>query len=372
MAPTLQTVDSLDRGSVILIVDATISGRRSRAAALRSLGHRFVEAQDATQALDYVARYRVDLVITDLLGRDMSAAAFCVQLRNSATTARLPVIVIAQRGHLDEEIAAIDAGADAVFPQTVHARTLRASVQSCFRRQAAIEALDETETVLFTLARSVEGRDPLLGEHCVRLSLIAAAMGLALGLGSEDILALQRGGYLHDVGKVAIPDSVLFKPGPLTPEEWAVMQSHAERGERICRGIRSLASVLPIIRNHHERWDGTGYPDHLRGEDIPLLARIMQFADIYDALTTVRPYKRAFTSEEAIKIMQEETDKGWRDPRLMRTFVDLLPLFQSPNTIDLSELSLQALATSVDHYCKGAHRAEASNGRKEICLVSRL
>jgi putative two-component system response regulator len=119
---------------------------------------------------------------------------------------------------------------------------------------------------------------------------MAATIGVAIGLDAQDVLALQRGGYLHDVGKVAIPDSVLFKPGPLTDEEWVIMKSHAERGERICRNVRSLAPVLPIIRNHHERWDGSGYPDGLRGEDIPLLARIIQLTDIYDALTTARPY----------------------------------------------------------------------------------
>lgn len=257
-----------------------------------------------------------------------------------------------QHGYIDEEVAAIDAGADAVLPQTIHPKALRASVQSSLRRKAAVEALDETEAVLFTLAQSVEERDPALGQHCGRLALMAAAMGVALGLEQNEILALKRGGFLHDVGKVAIPDCVLFKPGPLTPEEWSVMKSHTERGERICRNVRSLEPVLPIIRHHHERWDGGGYPDRLKGEDIPLLARIIQLADIYDALTTTRPYKHAFSPAEALSIMQEETANGWRDPRLMKIFADLVPVFQRPNTVELSELSLQALATSLDGYRK--------------------
>jgi putative two-component system response regulator len=193
----------------------------------------------------------------------------------------------------------------------------------------------------------VEERDPALGLHCQRLALIAAAMGLALGLPGHDILALQRGGYLHDIGKVAIPDNVLFKPGPLTPEEWTIMQSHAERGERICRSMRSLAPVLPIIRHHHERWDGSGYPDKLRGEEIPLLARILQLADIYDALTTARPYKKCFSPEDAVDVIHEEVRKGWRDPRLVEVFMDVLPMFRTSTTPDISRVSLHALASSI-------------------------
>ncbi len=208
-----------------------------------------------------------------------------------------------------------------------------------------VDSLDETETVLFTLAQSVEGRDPALGLHCERLALIAVTMGVQLGLPAVEILALQRGGYLHDVGKVAIPDSVLLKPGPLTPEEWVVMKTHPERGEKICSSLRSLSPVLPIIRHHHERWDGSGYPDGLRGESIPLLARILQFADIYDALTADRPYKKAFTSLQALEIMRSEAAKGWRDPKLMSVFERVVPIFADQDT---TAVSLQALADAME------------------------
>jgi putative two-component system response regulator len=136
-------------------------------------------------------------------------------------------------------------------------------------------------------------------------------------------VALYRGGYLHDVGKVGIPDSILFKPGPLSPEEWVTMRSHTTRGEEICRHMNSLNPVLPIIRHHHERWDGSGYPDGLKGEQIPQLARIIQIVDIYDALANPRPYKRAFTPQEALAVIQEETDRGWRDPHMVKVFVNL-------------------------------------------------
>ena len=170
---------------------------------------------------------------------------------------------------------------------------------------------------------AIEQRDLQTGNHCERLAFFAVAMGFAMGLARHRLVALYRGGYLHDVGKVGIPDSILFKPGPLTAEEWVTMRSHTTRGEEICRPLQTLAPVLPIIRHHHERWDGSGYPDGLRGEQIPILARIMQVVDIYDALVHPRPYKRACTPEEALSVIQTETDRGWRDPRIVDVFFDL-------------------------------------------------
>ena len=142
-------------------------------------------------------------------------------------------------------------------------------------------------------------------------------------LDRPSLLTLYRGGYLHDIGKVGIPDSILFKPGPLTSEEWVVMRSHPARGEEICRHVKSFEAVLPIIRHHHERWDGSGYPDGLRGEQIPFLARVLQIVDIYDALTNPRPYKPAFTPKEALRVLEEETARGWRDPEIVKVFFNI-------------------------------------------------
>jgi putative two-component system response regulator len=179
----------------------------------------------------------------------------------------------------------------------------------------------ETEDILFALAKAVEQRDRHTGSHCERLALIAVTLGIAMRLERAGLVALYRGAYLHDVGKVGIPDSILFKPGGLTPDEWTVMRSHTVRGEEICRHLQSLQPVLPIVRHHHERWDGSGYPDGLRGEQIPLMARVLQIADIYDALTNPRPYKPVFSPAEAQRIIQEETARGWRDPEIVKIFI---------------------------------------------------
>ena len=181
----------------------------------------------------------------------------------------------------------------------------------------------ETEAILFALAQAVEQRDPHTARHCERLAFISVALGMALQLDQGSLEALYRGGYLHDVGKVGIPDSILFKPGRLNAEEWLVMRSHTIRGQEICRHVSSLAPVLPIIRHHHERWNGTGYPDGLRGTDIPLLARVLQVADIYDALTSPRPYKRAYPVKQAMRILEKETEMGWRDPEIVSMFFRL-------------------------------------------------
>jgi putative two-component system response regulator len=183
--------------------------------------------------------------------------------------------------------------------------------------------VDGTEAILFALAHAIEQRDHQTAGHCERLAFTSVALGMAMDLSRNELLALYRGGYLHDVGKVGIPDAILFKPGKLTAEEWVTMRSHTVRGEEICRHLASLKPVLPIIRNHHERWDGGGYPDGLRGEQIPLLARVVQIADIYDALVSPRPYKRPFAPEEAVRIIRQETANGWRDPDIVDLFLRL-------------------------------------------------
>jgi putative two-component system response regulator len=230
-------------------------------------------------------------------------------------------------------------------------------LKTCAQRTEELRAehrgragLDETEEIVFALAQAIEQRDVNTGDHCERLSFISVALGVALGLDRTNLLALYRGGYLHDVGKVGIPDAILFKPGKLTPEEWVTMRSHPVRGEEICRHLHTLGSVLPIIRHHHERWDGSGYPDGLRGDQIPLLARILQIADIYDALTSARPYKAAFTAAEALDIMREETARGWRDPRVFHLFTRLhAAVISKMDNLGSTERSLLSMRQSLEN-----------------------
>jgi len=336
----------------ILIIDPAAARRWHVLQSVGDLAGTIHEANSTSEGLSILGRHPIDLVLLDLRTPEIGAANFCREVRNSPAMKFLQIFVLAESDSLEAEVGAIEAGANEFLVAPLRDRALRARVQSNLRHKELVDSMDDSETVLFSLAKSVEDRDPDLSSHCQRLSIMAVALGIALELPAHDIQTLQRGGYLHDIGKISIPDRILFKPGPLTPDEWELMKSHTLRGEKICAGIKSLTSVLPVIRSHHERWDGLGYPDGLRGEQIPLLARILQLADIYDALTTVRPYKAAFTPEEALSIIMEETGKGWRDPKLVRMFADLIPMFRGALLPDLSRLSLNALAHSVESFRK--------------------
>ncbi len=206
----------------------------------------------------------------------------------------------------------------------------------------------EMQATLLALGLAVEQRDEHTGNHCKRLASLGVAMGIRMGLDHENLIALYRGGYLHDVGKVGIPDAILLKPGKLTDEEWVTMRSHTTRGEEICCHVKSLGQVLPIIRNHHERWDGTGYPDGLKANQIPLLARILQVADIYDALTNPRPYRTACSSDEAIGIIRDETARGWRDPEVVRVFMALYQEVLSHPADDAASGDMRTSLTNLD------------------------
>jgi response regulator RpfG family c-di-GMP phosphodiesterase len=209
-------------------------------------------------------------------------------------------------------------------PAAVCDRTIDPELPDDAREDAPLASalpFNGTEGVLYPLARMVEQRDRHTACHGERLAFSGVALGVAMRLDNASLLLLYVGGYLHDIGKVGIPDSVLFKPGQLTAEEWKIMRTHPVRGEEICRPLKSLREVLPLIRHHHEKWDGTGYPDGLRGTEIPLLARVVQVVDIYDALTHPRPYKQAYSSAHALEILREETGRGWRDPEIVSLFI---------------------------------------------------
>jgi putative two-component system response regulator len=201
----------------------------------------------------------------------------------------------------------------------------------------------ETEAVLHSMIRMMSQRDAHTAGHCERVAFSGVALGMALRLDSVSLQALYVGGYIHDIGKVGVPDSVLFKPGKLNAEEWEIMRSHPVCGEEICRPLTSLHGVLPLIRHHHERWDGTGYPDGLRETEIPLLARVLQVVDIYDALTHPRPYKHAYSSARALDILEEETGRGWRDrdiaSRFIRSQRETLARIADPRALSPADLS---------------------------------
>ena len=334
-APFLEAEDKAARHSVILIVDGEEINRRLLKAIFKTAPYRILEARKASEAIGLLQSEKIDLVILDLRLPEMSGPELCRWMKASRQTQLVPVLMVTSLQGIENENAGISSGADEFLFKPLHPAVVRTRVRAMLRNKALIDSLEEAETILFALAQAVEHRDTFTGQHCQRLSIAAVMLGEALGLSNVDLTALFRGGYLHDIGKISIPDAILFKQGLLTPEEWDVMRSHPIKGEDICRAMKSLRPVLPIIRNHHERWDGSGYPDGLAGEDIPLNARILQVADIYDALTTERPYKPALSIQEAFAVMEEEVRRGWRDPELVPLFISTI---QTAPSADLTSL----------------------------------
>ena len=308
----------------VLIVDSNEINRRMLKATLKSASYQIRECRKALEAMEVLGSERIDLVVLDMVLPEVSGIDFCRWLKTNRQTQLIPVLMLTSVQGVENEIAGISSGADEFLIKPINPAVVRARVQAMLKNKALIDSLEEAETILFALAQAVEQRDKGIGLHCQRLASYSLMLGDALRLADSDLTALYRGGYLHDIGKICVPDAILFKPGPLTDEDWVVMRQHTTQGETICKAMRSLAPTLPIIRNHHERWDGTGYPDGMKGNQIPLLARILQVADIYDALTSARPYKPAFTPDEASSILLREAERGWRDPELVTLFLERL------------------------------------------------
>jgi putative two-component system response regulator len=304
----------------ILIVEDDPSNRILLEEILHVEGYEVVTATNGAQALEEFAKRPPDLVLLDVMMPKMDGYEVCRRLKSDPETQFTPVVLVTSLAAARDRVRGIEAGADDFLNKPYDHSELLARVRSLLKLKARTDELERAELVLFALARSIEAKDPYTGGHCERLSAISAELGRRIGLPEEQLIALRRGGIVHDIGKVAVPDAILLKRGPLSEEEWRIMREHPVTGERICAPLKSFRLVLPIIRSHHEKFDGSGYPDGLRGEQIPLVARILQLADVYDALTTERPYKRAFPDGEALQIMEQEVAKGWWDAPLFHEF----------------------------------------------------
>jgi cyclic di-GMP phosphodiesterase len=308
------------RKGVILVADDNEANRELLSCLLSAEGYQVVCAVNGQQALGFVYSDSIDLALLDVVMPRPSGFEVCQAIKSKPESRLIPVVLLTSLNSDQDRIHSIMCGADDFLSKPVNKHELLARVHSLLRLKQFTDELDNAETVLFSLALSIEAKDPYTEGHCDRLSKYSVALGEKLGLPEDLRVALRRGGLVHDIGKLAVPEHILLKPGPLTAEERKIMEQHTVIGERICAPLRSFRHVLPIIRHHHEKWDGAGYPDGLKGEQIPLTARILQVTDIYDALTTDRPYRRALSSEQAFAIMREEVKRGWWDARMVADF----------------------------------------------------
>lgn len=309
--------------ATILVVEDDPGFREILKERLLALGYRVVTSPSAEAALDVLGQTTLDLVLTDVRMSAMSGIELCARLKGDPRFHLIPLILLTGVSDRDGRVAALAAGADHFFTKPVDFMELQTRVAALLRVKFVLDQLERSESIMTTLGLTIEARDPHTAGHCERLARYAVALGQALGLDEPMLKALGLGGFLHDLGKIAVPDRILLKPGPLEPPEREKIRVHPVVGADLVQGLRTLDAVRPIIHHHHERWDGSGYPDGLKGEAIPLGARILAVADVYDALRTQRPYKPPFPHEEAVSILLQETEAGFWDPRVTTTFIEL-------------------------------------------------
>jgi response regulator RpfG family c-di-GMP phosphodiesterase len=312
------------RGLHALVADDDPALRGVLERLMKKEGIEVLSVPDGALALDALQRWNADIMLLDGIMPGIDGFEVCRKLKADPRTMLLPVIMITGLDSRADRVRGAEVGADGFIVKPFDCAELLARVRSLARIKRATDRLERAEAVLVAMARCVEGKDPNTAGHCERLSDYATRLAQRIGMDDAEVEALRLGGIVHDVGKVAIPDAILFKPSALDDAEWGIMRRHPVEGERICAGLPSFRQVLPIIRHHHEKMDGTGYPDGLRGDAIPLTARLLQVVDIYDALTTARPYKGSLSPEEAFATMESEACRGWRDPELVSEFRQLV------------------------------------------------
>jgi len=308
----------------ILVADDHESTLSALEGLLSLEGFSVMTAGDGESALNEFRRGQPDLLLLDVQMPRMSGFEVCRQIKSDAETRLIPVILITALPATQDRIVGIEAGADDFLTKPVDREQLLARVRSLLKQNAYTDELERAEAVLYALARSIEGKDPYTEGHCERLAQLSVRLGEALKLESAQLKALHRAGIVHDIGKVAVPDHILLKPGRLTPEERAFVEKHPVIGDSICAPLKSFQAVLPIIRHHHEKLDGSGYPDKLKGDAIPKTARILQIVDVFDALTTARSYKKAMPTAQALAVMEKEIQRGWWDPEIFAAFVEMM------------------------------------------------
>ena len=290
---------------------------------LEAEGHVVRTAGTGLSALEAIDRQPPDLILLDVGLPDINGFEVCRRLKQNPLTRLTPVVMVTGLNSREHRIEGINAGADDFLGKPFDSGELRARVGSLLRLKRYTDDLESAESVILSLALTVEARDPYTDGHCQRLAEYASALGRALGLSNEEVSALHRGGYLHDVGKIGIADAILQKPTPLNAVEYATMKAHTVIGDRLCGNLRSLALVRPIVRHHHELLNGAGYPDALVGDQIPLLAQIVGVVDAYDAMTTSRPYRAALPVEAAHEELRRDVARGWRRRDLVEAFIAL-------------------------------------------------
>lgn len=307
----------------ILIIDPNPLSRMTAFDLLSLDGYEVIEIDNMTAIFDRIISDRPDLILLEIVMPPMNSFSLCRQLKEDYRTANIPIVLTTLTDSRENRIEAMEAGGSDVMVKPLNRTELSSRVRSLIAQKRLNDGLSQTEQVLFTIAKAVDNRAVTKGGSD-RVASLVRSFGQYLGLTPAEIEDLAFAAHLHDIGTIAIPDAVMLKAGELTPEEKELIGQHVLFGEQICQPLRNRSGVLPIVRHHHERWDGTGYPDGLSGTDIPYLAQVFQVIDIFDALTSDRPHKKAYSPNSALQIIIEEAQKGWRNPELVEQFTTFI------------------------------------------------
>jgi len=303
---------------LVLVAEDDDNTRELLGQMLENLGYQSHLTVDGLEACEFLEKETPDLVLSDVLMPNMDGFRLCERIKSDRNMRLIPVVLLTGLGGIDDRVKGIDAGADDFINKPFQLVELSARLKSLLRLKQFTDDLEHAEEVIISLALAVESKDPYTEGHCQRLAYYAEEVGHRMNLNDDDLLSLKRGGFLHDIGKIGMPESILMKPGPLSADEIEIMREHPASGEVICKPLRTLANTLPIIRHHHERMDGNGYPDGLKGEDIPIGARIIACVDYVDALATDRPYRKALPMEEVQALLDTAIEGGHLDPNVAK------------------------------------------------------
>lgn len=308
----------------ILVVDDNEANVELLEAYLTAYGYDVIIAMDGESGLEKTYAQMPDLLLLDIMMPGLNGYEVCKILKEDERTRFIPIVMITALTEMDDKVKGLDVGADDFLSKPFNKLELMARVRSLLRLKALHDELESSEDIICALALAVEAKDPYTGGHSERVAGYSRDLAAELGLSSEMQGELHKAGVLHDIGKIGISEAVLYKKGSLDKDEYKEVTSHPNTGAIICEPLKSLSDIIPMIRHHHEWFNGTGHPDGLKGDEIPLGAKIISIADAYDAMTSARPYRDAMEKEKSLNIMESERDSGQWDPELLTSFLKMM------------------------------------------------
>ncbi|RMG03882.1 MAG: response regulator [Nitrospirae bacterium] len=308
----------------VLIVDDIPSNLELVEAVFVSEGFEVITAVHPRDAITAFETHQPDIAVVDVMMPEINGFQLCQILKDMAGKAYFPVVLLTALSDQTSRLKGIEAGADDFISKPFDKRELVAKARNLLKVKALYDELEHSENIILTLAVALEARDPYTKGHSTRVGELSEHFGRYIGLDEQTCEFLRKAGILHDIGKIGLSETLLLKPAPLAEEELEVIKQHPLIGEEICKPLQSLHQILPAIRHHHERWDGRGFPDGLKGKEIPLMARVLSIVDSYDAMLSERPYREGLSEKTVIRIMEEERDLGQWDPELLDVFIDMI------------------------------------------------